>query len=89
MYYSIMWINACSRNVVESTSNERWRKTEGRKRKKNTQKKEDIKAAFLHCKDKFVCEGKRKCAANGLRMCKVCSSILYSTCDIAACKTAG
>ena len=29
------------------------------KRKKNAQKKGDIKIAFTHCKDKFVCDGKR------------------------------
>ena len=48
------------------------------KRKKNAQK-EDMRAAFLCCKDKCVCEGKRKCAATGLKICEVCSNILHFT----------
>ena len=32
-YYSSMWINACLRNIVESTSNKRPRKRKGRKKK--------------------------------------------------------
>ena len=56
------------------------------KRKKNAQNKEDIKIAFMRCKDKCVCEGKRKCAAAGLKVCEVCSNVLQSTCGKAACK---
>ena len=59
------------------------------KRKKNAQKKEDIKIAFMCCKDKCVCEGKRKCAAAGLNICEVCSNVLQSTCGKAACKIDG
>ena len=42
---------------------------EKEEKRKNAQKKEDIKIAFMHCKDKCVYEGKRKCAAAGLKMC--------------------
>ena len=50
------------------------------KRKKNEQKKEDMKAAFLQCKDKCVCEGRRKLvAATGLKMCELCSNVFHST----------
>ena len=41
------------------------------------------------CKDKCVCEGKRKCAAAGLKMCEVCSNALQPTCGKAACKIDG
>ena len=41
------------------------------------------------CKDKCVCDGKRKCAAAGLKMCEVCSNIPQSTCGKAACKIDG
>ena len=47
------------------------------KRKKNAQKKGNMKAAFLHCKDKCVCESKRKCAATGLKMCEAMPFILH------------
>ena len=42
---------------------------EKEEKRKNAQKKEDIKIAFMHCEDKCVYEGKRKCAAAGLKMC--------------------
>ena len=58
------------------------------KRKKDAQKREDIKIAFMRYKDKCVCDGKRKCAAVGLKMYEVCSNV-QSTCGKAACKTDG
>ena len=61
-------------------------KEKEKKRKKNAQRKEDIKIAFMRCKDKCLCDGKRKCATAGLKMCEVCSNILQSTCGKAACK---
>ena len=39
--------------------------------------------------DKCVYEGKRKCAAAGLKMCEVCSNVLPTTCGKAACKIDG
>ena len=60
-----------------------------RRKKKNAQKKEDIKIAFMCCKDKCVCEGKRKCAAAGLNISEVCSNVLQCTCGKAACKIDG
>ena len=42
---------------------------EKEKRKKNIQRKKDIKIAFMCCKDKCLCEGKRKCATASLKMC--------------------
>ena len=41
------------------------------------------------CKDKCVCDSKRKCAAAGLKMCEVCSNVLQSTCGKAAYKIDG
>ena len=40
----------------------------------------------MRCKDKCLCDGKRKFATAGLKMCEVCSNILQSTCGKAACK---
>ena len=59
-----------------------------RRKKKNAQK-EDIKIAFMCCKDKCVCEGKRKCAAAGLNISEVCSNVLQCTCGKAVCKIDG
>ena len=64
-----MLINACLRNVGSTSIMKDQEREKKEKRKKNAQKKEDIKATFLHCKDKCVCEGKKKCPATGLKIC--------------------
>ena len=77
---------ACSRNVVKSTSHERPKRRAGRKK---TEKCTEGGYEGLCCKGKCVREGKRKCAATGLKICEVCSNIPHLICGKAACKIDG
>ena len=82
---SLKYVDRCTLNPFYKKCNLSKRKKKWKKKKKeeneHPQNKEDMNAAFLHCKDKSICEGKRKRKTKGLKMCGVCSNILHSKCD--------
>ena len=85
VYYSSVWIMHVQEMLskVQVMKDQKGEKEE--KRKKNAQKK-DMRGCVAKVS---VCEGKRKFAATGLKICEVCSNIPHLTCSKAACKIDG